>query len=539
MTDILKKIKESDKSLFVGLAGPGAGKTHTFKKIIESGDYKGKNILILTFINKLVDDLTEEFKNFKNVKVSTLHSFAKKELEKIANSNIGLDPYLDDVISEDYFLIKGNNVDYKKKFYDGNLSKEEGQFYKERQNFYKYESDLYSFNSVVCIVNRIFEAREFKIPKYDLILIDEFQDFNKSECELIKLLNKKNKVVLVGDDNQSLYNFKNARPEQIRKLYSDIDSESFSLDYCYRCTEVVVNAANDLVKKAKIKGYLKDSLEKVFLYPTGRNDKDEMSKKFPKIDFMPALQGNKLIYKLSEDIKKYAGSESRKRILIIVPSYLKQTIYDGLMEKGFHVVGFELFSDEECNKKKHSQLIDIFEILAKRKTDDFSLRKILFLYLDEKGIKDALQKNKKIWLCLGDDIKKKIEKDIEIFKKAKKGKEKLDDEELNRFDKIFSIKNILSRLLKGFKPIKKGSWEIEMTTVISSKGLSVDGVYYVGIDDRIMIDEKIRDFTDQKICEFLVGITRSKERLVLISLWDKSPKILEFLEEWYINKIES
>jgi len=537
MTDIVKKIKESGKNLFVGMAGPGTGKSYTFRTIIESDEYKGKKILILSFINKLIDDLSEEFKDFDNVEVLTLHAFAKQKL-----GDVDLDQDLDGIASEDYLFIKGNTINYEENFYENNLTEDAKEFYKERSSFYKYEKDLYSFNSIIYAVNTFFSTCEDKIPtEYDLILIDEFQDFNKSEYELIKFLNKKSIVVLVGDDDQSLYYFKKAKPEQIRSLYNDSSTEAFSLDYCYRCTEVMVNVANDLIRNTKEKGYLKDSQVKKFLYPKHdekHKDKHEISLRYPKIDFIPSIQGDLLVYELAQNIKNNIKNCDKKRILILVPGYLKQTIYDGLIRKGFSIIEFELFSNEKCNKIKHKNLIETFETLTERKTDNLALRKILFLYLDSNGIKELLQKGKKIWFCLISEIKEKIEQDIEIFKKVKKGEDRLENDELKRLSEIFTLKNMLSKMIKGFNPVMRNAIEIEMTTVMSSKGLSADFVYYIGIDDRDMLDKETKDFTPQKICEFLVGITRAKEKLTLISLKDESPKILDFIDEKYINKFE-
>lgn len=538
MSDILKKIKDSKKDLFVGMAGPGTGKTTTFKTIIESKEYKRKNILILSFINKLIDDLSEDFKDFKNVKVSTLHSFAMQEMKKKIG-DIDLDPDLDNVISEDYCFLNGKAINYSEKFYENNLTKKEEEFYKIRKDFYKYEKNLYSFNSIIYAFNKLFEKKESKIPKYDLILIDEFQDFNTGEYELIKLLNKKSKVILVGDDNQSLYYFKNAKPEQIKSLYDDISTEEFSLDYCYRCTEVIVDATKNLIENAKKSGFLEGRSDKNFLYPKGRKEKDELSLKYNKIDFIPSISGDLLIYQLEKNIKNYIKNNGKKRILILVPDYYKQTTYEGLIGKGFNVVEFELFSNEKCNKIKHKNLIEVFEILSKRKTDDLALRKIIFLYLEKDEIKKLLQNNKKIWYCLNDETKEKIEKDIEIFKKVKKGEKKLDDEEIKRLNEIFNLKKVLSKLVKGFKPIVKNSIEVEMTTVMSSKGLSADVVYYVGIDDREMINKETKKMSNHEICQFLVGITRAKEKLTLISLKDDNPKILKFINGKYINKIKN
>lgn len=540
MTDILEKIKKSEKKLFVGLAGPGTGKSYTFGTIIKSDEYKGKKILILSFINKLINDLSEEFKDFENVKVLTLHAFAKQNI-----GEVDLDQDLDDNISKDYFFIRKNGISYEEKFYENNLTKDEEEFYKERKNFYKHKKNLYSFNSIIYAINRFFINNESKIPEHDLILIDEFQDFNKSEYELIKLLNKKSKIVLVGDDYQSLYDWKKAEPKQISDLYSDDSTEEFSLDYCYRCTEVIVDATNDLIKNAKRSDYLKDRLDKKFLYPKDDKNhkiKNEISQKYPKIDFIPSVPGNLLIYKLAQNIKKDIKDQGGKKILILAPNYLKQTLYEGLITEGFNIVEIELFSNEKCNEIKHKNLIEIFKILTKRKTDNLALRKILFLYLTENKIKDIIiqssKEEKKIWNCLTKKTKENIEKDIQIFKIVRQGKNKLKDEELKRFSEIFTLKNIFSKMIKGFKPIIKDAIEIEMTTVMSSKGLSANFVYYVGIDDQNVLDQKTKKITDQKICEFLVGITRAKEKLTLISLKDENPKILEFIDEKYINKIK-
>lgn len=539
MSEILKKIKESDKSLFVGVAGPGTGKSTAFKTIINSDEYKGKKVLILSFINKLINDLSADFKDFSNVEVLTLHAFAKQKL-----GDVDLNEDLDSIISEDFSFINNSEIEYDKKFYEDSLTEDEEKFYKERKDFYKHEKELYSFNSIIYAVNRFFNKSENNIPtKYDLILIDEFQDFNKAEFELIKFLNKKAKVVVVGDDDQSLYGgFRSARPKQIRELYNDQSTEEFSLDHCYRCTEVIVDATNSLIKNAKSKGFLADRLEdKKFLYPKDRKDnKNEVSTKYNKIDFIPSVKGNKLIYELEKRIKKDIDGEGKKRILILAPGYFKQTIYAGLIGKGFNVVEFELFADEQSNKIKHKKLINTFKTLLERKTDNLALRSILFLYLSKADLKNLIvkskQENKKIWNCLDDETKKKIEFDIEIFKKVKKGKEKLAPKELERFSELFTLKNLLSKMIDGFDAVVRNAIEVEMTTVMSSKGLSADFVYFVGIDDKNILDKDTNNFTDHKICEFLVGITRAKEKLTLISLEDDNPKILELISQEYINK---
>lgn len=539
MKEILEKLQKSDKTLFVGVAGPGTGKSTAFKAIVESDQYKGKKILILSFINKLIDDLSNDFKSFSNVKVLTLHSFAKQVL-----GDIDIVEDLDSVISQDFSFIKNKVIDFEEKFYEDNLADDERDFYKERKKIYKNDKELYSFNSIIYAVNLFFRQKPEKIPsEYELILVDEFQDFNKSEFELIKLLNTKCKVLVVGDDDQSLYsNFRNAKPDQIRDLYKSSDNENFTLDFCYRCTRVIVKSVNDILAEAKNRGHLNSRIQdKKFLYPEDRQDnKNEISDKYPKIDFLSSVAGDRLIYILSEKIRKDFENEGKARILIITPGYLKNTIYDGLMKNGFNIVEFELFADEKSNNIKHRKLISLFGILKERKTDNLAIRRVLSLYLKDKQIKKVVVKsnteNKKMWYCLTDKIKKKIESDIDIYKKVKTGKKHLEHKELKRFNEIFNIKNVLSKMIKGFNSVSKGAIEVEMTTVMSSKGLSADLVYYLGIDDREMLDDQTNSITDNKLCEFLVGITRAKKKLTLISLIDSNPKILEFIDNTVLNK---
>ncbi len=531
MTDILKKIKDSNKEMFVGLAGPGTGKSYTFKTIIESDEYEGKRILILSFINKLIDDLKDDFKKYKNVEVSTLHSFAKREFSKLAECNLSAD--LDKYISEDYFLIKGKKISYEAKFQEDNITRNEKNFYISRKDFYKTKKRLYSLNSIIYAINKIFLNDNNKIPKYDLILIDEFQDFNKSEYKLINLLNSKTKVVIVGDDDQSLYDFKKANPSQIRDLYKSNSTEEFSLDYCYRCTDVIISSTNNLISNTKKEGHLKDRLDKNFLYPTDGPRKED-SKKYPKIHFVPQATGNLLAYKLNtiirKDIQEY---KEKQRVLIILPLHLKSSLYERLMKYEFTVVGVELFSGEKKNKFKHKKLSEFFNILIKTKANNLALRGIMQLYFVDKRIKkiilESYRKNKKIWCCLTKDEKAKIEKDIKIYKTVKVGKKELSKKEFIRFTEIFNLKKILKKVINGFEQNKKNAIEVELTNTISSKGLSADFVYYIGIDDEYMLDRNTKQLTDYKICEFLVGITRAKKKLTLISMKDANPKILEYI----------
>ena len=74
--------------------------------------------------------------------------------------------------------------------------------------------------------------------------------------------------MISGDDDQALYFYlRNSDPKHIRDLFYDEDYKKFTLPYCTRCTEVIVNAFNDVVETAKSCSKLSERIDKPFNYP--------------------------------------------------------------------------------------------------------------------------------------------------------------------------------------------------------------------------------------------------------------------------------
>lgn len=88
------------------------------------------------------------------------------------------------------------------------------------------------------------------IEAYEYLLVDEFQDLNKSEQEFIRLIRGNSNLVIVGDDDQSIYGFKFAHPQGIQEiddLYGKYDDVPF--DVCRRCPTLVTKMASALISK--------------------------------------------------------------------------------------------------------------------------------------------------------------------------------------------------------------------------------------------------------------------------------------------------
>ncbi len=84
--------------------------------------------------------------------------------------------------------------------------------------------------------------------EYSHILVDEYQDLNKAEQGVIRLLSTTADVCIVGDDDQSIYSFKHAHPDGIREWINDNpDAADIGLEGCRRCPTRVVEMARSLI----------------------------------------------------------------------------------------------------------------------------------------------------------------------------------------------------------------------------------------------------------------------------------------------------
>lgn len=89
-----------------------------------------------------------------------------------------------------------------------------------------------------------------ELNAYDHVVVDEYQDLNKAEQELINLLVGNGHCAIVGDEDQSIYSFRHAHPEGIHEFSQrHPTTRDERLDECRRCPRVVVELADELIKK--------------------------------------------------------------------------------------------------------------------------------------------------------------------------------------------------------------------------------------------------------------------------------------------------
>jgi superfamily I DNA/RNA helicase len=217
-------------ALRILVAGPGTGKTSCIKSIIGDEFASASNILVLSFTNATVRDLAASFVDWPAVNCYTLHSYALK-------INHLTDFYVLDSSEEAprlQTLATSLDVDFQ---------------------FLCRQLRCITFDAMVseCLAflrNNPAYARE-KIGTLDLLVVDEYQDFNPAERELVDAISKyAADAIVLGDDDQSIYDFKDADPDGIIEFYNREDVDKLPCDnVCHRCPDVVVDAATHLIRR--------------------------------------------------------------------------------------------------------------------------------------------------------------------------------------------------------------------------------------------------------------------------------------------------
>lgn len=530
---------QSKKNIVV--AGPGTGKTYLFKEILKGK----KKSLTLTFVNPLVEDLSLELCGISDVR--TLHGFARSALGTATSGTVKVFPKLSEVIKEDAKILLNKEIDFDHIFHNRDDENEHIEFYKNRKNYYDKH---YGYSDIIFAIVKHFESKKDKIPSYEQVVVDEFQDFNKLEVSLIDLLAEKSPILLAGDDDQALYAFKSASPEHIRQRHAveNTDYASFTLPYCSRCTRVIVEATNDIVQAATKNGNLTGRINKDYKY-FDHEEKDKVCEKHPKIGY-GQLYAKQIPWFIEQRIGEIAEHEMGNfSVLIISPTKVQiRSIATTLKNKGFGNIRFV-----EKKDGKEATLLDGLKILLDDNKSNLGWRIVSKSLLGEKDFNALItttgsDATKNVFELIGKDHKKEVDGMLKILRAVRDDK-KVDEKKLETLLKKIDVdpyvmaKEFLKDEISSNSP-KGGNAAvrkipIKATTIQSSKGLADDYVFITNFDDQYFIKNKDKKkITDQDICNFLVALTRAKKKVFLISSnTKKEPTFLKWINKDRIEKI--
>ncbi|MCF6776207.1 UvrD-helicase domain-containing protein [Thiotrichales bacterium 19X7-9] len=272
------------------LAGAGSGKTSVITEkiayLIQSGAYKANQILAVTFTNKAAKEMKERVNKrldktlTRGINISTFHTLGlnilKREITQLNyKSNFSL---LDDrdsqiliheIAYEQYQVTKeitqqiahqislwknamilpdNTNIELKT-----NQDQLAFDIYKQYQHYLKSYNAV-DFDDLILLPTLLFQRNAQVLERWrnriHYLLVDEYQDTNLSQYQLIlQLIKPRCQFTVVGDDDQSIYAWRGAQPENLKTLKDDFPNlEVVKLEQNYRSTGRILKAANELIK---------------------------------------------------------------------------------------------------------------------------------------------------------------------------------------------------------------------------------------------------------------------------------------------------
>lgn len=574
------------------IAGAGSGKTRVLTMriayLIEQKHVNPKNVLAITFTNKAANEMKNRISEMlgeagDGAFISTIHSLCVRILKE----EIGVFGYPknftivdgDDqktILKEAYKefnidkkdLSYGSALDYiaNCKYEELSYEKAMDQAYGEKKlvdkaNVYKYYDErlksLYAldFDDLILFTVRLFKLHKDILKKWSskfvYIHVDEFQDIDKTQYELIKLLSSTHdNVYVVGDPDQTIYTWRGADVNIIVNFDKDFkNTKTIILNQNYRSTNNILEGANSLIK------YNKSRVPKDLFSENGDGDKivhktlpDETSEAYYIVSCIQSLlkQGYEyndiaILYRsnyLSREVEKvfienripyviYGGIRFYERMEVKdILSYLRLIVTGddlafqrvinqpkrGIGQKSIDTI-FSLAKDNNISMyevvkqglfAKNQSVLESFVDMVERwksSLDGKPLEEVLTDVFEQSGYRSMLEKENETERI--ENVKSLID-DIKDYQETYPGS---------------TLADYLSMIsLYTDKANTDGSASVSLMTIHASKGLEFKVVFVVGLSEGIFPSE--RTMLEQKGVEeerrlAYVAYTRAKEKLTL------------------------
>lgn len=267
------------------LAGPGSGKTtvitQRIKYLIEKREVPSTGILVITFTKAAAIEMKERFGRLmggkympvtfgtfhavffgilKNAYHYTAANILREEQkyqflkEIVGRMNLEIEDEAEFLsgITTEISTVKNDRISLEH-YYSSNCSEE---IFREIYGKYQQKLEtarLLDFDDMLVYTYELLrerkDIREGWQKRFPYILIDEFQDINQIQYDVIRLLAApKNNLFIVGDDDQSIYRFRGARPEIMLNFGKDYpEAKLIKLEANYRSTENIIKGAGRVI----------------------------------------------------------------------------------------------------------------------------------------------------------------------------------------------------------------------------------------------------------------------------------------------------
>lgn len=580
------------------LAGPGSGKTRIISQRIVSmvldHDIPPTRILAISFTKASSLEMKKRTLAYgkddrlNKVSFGTFHSSFFRILRRYAGVSLedlllDLDrfklvrsilKYLkisnyndDDVLDllNEISLVKNELVDYR----DYDSQSFEQEIFQKAYRLYEDEKKRHGkidFDDMLIqaydLLNNDLAILSIVRQVFKYILIDEFQDINRVQFELIRLIaGQENNLFVVGDEDQSIYGFRGARPDFMLEFDQYFPSaRHILLDTNYRSSKDIVDLSLGLIKKNKkrhpkdLKAFSKDPARISYIYPKDTDDEARLvaDQIFDRVGSQKGADYGDfaVIYRTNRQARAFVDAFMDKRIPFILKDEPK-TIYDHWVS--LDIIAYLRIAMEIGSGGDWARVINKpFRYISKK-----SLAKaeasmdFLDCLLNDEDIKDFQKKNlEDLYIDLNyvrglspqygiSYIRTTLDYDRYILDYCHERRIK-SQQIVEILDELEAAAGPYRTILDFFKHIDQVREEVKknadktagsslatsadkgvvLTTMHSSKGLEFDNVYIVGVNEGIVPyqlgDDSKLDIEEERRLLY-VAITRAKRFLVISS----------------------
>lgn len=583
------------------MLGAGSGKTkvltHKIAYIIGEKDAKPWDILAITFTNKAANEMKQRIADLigdaaKDIWMGTFHSICVRILRRFID-RIGFDSsFIIFDTSDQKTLIKGCMKDlaiddklFNERAVQSEISNAKnemlepeqytiratGDFRKEKiaEVYALYqkrlkENNAIDFDDIINYTIKILlenqDILEYYSNKFKYVLVDEYQDTNKSQFTLVTLLASKNgNITVVGDNDQGIYSFRGADISNILNFERDFPgTKIIKLEQNYRCTGNILKAANAVIKNNEVK-YKKElwtqneegNLPSVYL---AENEYDEGTYIATQIEHLKREEYYKysdfaILYRMNTQSRAIEDIFRRENIPYKIVGGLKFyerkeikdiIAYLRLIQNGSDNLSLKRIINEpkrgigKTSLDKIEQLseengIPMYEII--KNAEIYGLNRV---YLNSREFVNVIEelKSQKDTLTISELIKSTLKKTG--YTKALENENTIEAENrIENLEEFLTVamefeeefaENSLSEFLEGITlssdldNVEETEDSVTLMTLHSAKGLEFPVVFLVGMEEGIFpgyksISEPSELEEERRLC--YVGITRAKEHLYL------------------------
>lgn len=259
---------------FLVLAGPGAGKTRCLTGriayLLQQG-VEPHRICALTFTNKAAQEIADRLRQglgdaVERMSLGTIHALCLRILRSHGHG-VGLPAGFGVADEEHQRLVLGRLGVHSKRqrpllMQFGRRRQDQALSEMDEKLFWRYNRELRShhlidFDEVLSLTQKLLESSAAVLAAWqstwDHVLIDEFQDLDKPQYAVLRLLAREHRSLFaVGDDEQSIFSWRGADPRVMKRFLADFAIEApFVLDLNCRCSTAIFETARRILPAAE------------------------------------------------------------------------------------------------------------------------------------------------------------------------------------------------------------------------------------------------------------------------------------------------